>query len=269
MYKLSLSIDGDISIEAFGEAIESFMRLLHEVDTAVSGGRSVRWKLADLRRASPAVLTWIGEPRRADKRELPLGDLTAVVGERILSGVDTLERGAGRPPDFSDDALDASKRLAHLRARGRITRLVISAENSDRAIGRRGLEVTERVAATVDEIIGPKYTATGSVEGKLQTISSHGRLFFNVYDSIWGGRVRCEFPEALTPQALNAFDRRVLVTGIVSTDAAGHPRVVKVEAIRELPERAELPQSLKGIDPDYTGGRDVSEYTKKRWTGDA
>lgn len=38
------------------------------------------------------------------------------------------------------------------------------------------------MAATVNEIIGPKYTTAGSVEGTLQAINSHGMLFFNIYD---------------------------------------------------------------------------------------
>lgn len=269
MYRLSLKIEGDISIESFRDALASFIQLLHEVDESVSGGRSVRWRLVDLRHGSPAVLTWAGEPRRAARKKTDVKDLAPVIADRIISGMEQLEQGKGRPLDFTDDALDATKRLAHLRTRRGITGLAIRGENADRQKPSRTLDVTERVAATVNEIIGPKYTAAGSVEGTLQAINSHGMLFFNIYDSIWGGRVRCDIPDVLKARALELFDQRVLVSGIVSTDAAGHPRHVKAERIDELPKRGQLVQSLKGIDPDYTSGLDSGEYLKKRWGGDA
>lgn len=36
----------------------------------------------------------------------------------------------------------------------------------------------------------------------------------------------------------------------------------------EAPEEEALPQSLAGIDPDITGGKDVVEYLHERWAGD-
>lgn len=270
MYKLTLRIDGDISLEAFREAIANFFRLLREVDEVVSGTRSVRWILADWRKGSPTVMTWVGEPRLMPKKKVPSRDYSPAVGEAVISGVEKLERGEGRPPEFSDDALEAMKHLVQLKVRRRgITGLSISGQNADRTKPSKALALTERVAASVDEIMGPKHTAIGSVEGILQVISSRGALHFAIYDRVWGGRVKCEIPEQLKSRALAVFDQRVLVHGIVSTDAAGHPRHVKVQDIEELPGRERLPQSLKGIDPDYTAGMDVAEYVKKRWAGDA
>lgn len=271
MYKLTLRIDGDISIEAFRQAIDNFMLLLHEVDEAISGPgqRSVRWRLADLRHGSPAVLMWVGEPRRRrTKKKEPIRDLSPMIGEAVISGVEKLERGEGRPPAFTDDALDAIKRLAHLKMRRGITGIAISGENTDRKKRLKMLDVTERVAATVNEIIGPKYTAPGSVEGMLQAINSHGTLYFAIYDSIWGGRVQCDMPSELKPEAIRLFDQRVLVKGQVATDASGHPRRVKAESIEPLPERITLPQSLRGLDRDYTEGLSSSEYLKRQWTAE-
>jgi len=231
----------------------------------------VRWKLADLRRGSPAILTWAGEPRRRRTRKdqaLPY-DLSPIIGEAVISGMEKLERGEGRPREFSDDALDATARLAYLRRPRGITSVAIMGENSERTKERKTLALTERVAAAVNDIIGPKHSAIGSVEGTLQAIHSHGELYFAIYDSVWGSRVKCDIPQELKPKALAAFDQRVIVRGIVSTDAAGHPRHVKVQEIQELPKRDQLPQSLRGIDADYTAGLDVSTYVKKRWAGDA
>lgn len=264
VYKLSLTLDGEITIEAFRDALDSFVDVLRQVDRSISGTRSIRWKLADLRRASPATLTWVGEPRRlkgVDTTAMPV-----VVGESILAGLEQLEWGRGRPRGFTDDALDAMKRLVSLKRDEVITSVVVSGQASDSEAAPRTLALTERVVAAVNDLIGPKYTALTSVEGRLEAINAHGGLFFNVYDSAWGGRVRCDFPESLKEDALKAFDQRVLVHGVVKTDAAGHPRHVRVERLERLPLRKELPQSLRGIDRDYTGGLTSSEYLKKRWS---
>jgi hypothetical protein len=126
--------------------------------------------------------------------------------------------------------------------------------------------VTERVAASVNEIISPRYATPGAVEGALQAISSRGLLHFVIYDSIFGARVRCDIPSALKARALNAFDERVLVTGMVARDSEGHPRHIKVVSIEPI-RTEELPQSIRGVDPDFTGDLTTDEYLKRGWFG--
>jgi hypothetical protein len=126
-------------------------------------------------------------------------------------------------------------------------------------------DITERVAAAVNEIIGPKYTAPGAVDGVLQAINSRGTLYFTIYDSVFGSRVQCDIPDRLKGDALAAFDERVLVSGLVARDAEGHPRHVKAERIERL-GALELPQSIRGLDPDFTGPLSSSEYVKRSWS---
>ena len=55
-------------------------------------------------------------------------------------------------------------------------------------------------------------------------------------------------------------------------DCQREQRVVTIHIGERVSWRGEteaLPQSLRGIDPDYTAGLDVSTYVKKRWAGDA
>lgn len=266
MYRLSLRIDGEITIEAFNEAVTNFLRLLREVEQSVAGERFIKWTLREMHRSSPALMTWEGTTR-ARRRKLnetpkPTPDYAPVVGAAVLSGVGKLERGEGRPESFSDDALDASLNLSRVKMRRAITTLALIGENGDK--GANVLDVTERVAASVKDIIGPKYTAPGSVEGVLQAINSRGLLYFVIYDSIFGSRVRCDIPDTLKPRALAAFDERVLVTGMVARDAEGHPRYIKAHDIE--PIRSEgLPQSIRGLDPDFTGGLSSTEYLKRGW----
>ena len=270
MYKLTLRIEGDITIEAFRDAVSNFLGLLREVENSVSGSREIRWKLAGLQHGSPALLTWEGTPRERKRRKKaePPEDFAPAVAAALLSGVERLERGQGRPADFTDDALDASLQLARVKMRRGITGISLIGENGQRGHEPRVLDVTERVAASVNEIIGPKYSMPGSVEGILQAINSHGTLYFTIYESVWGSRVRCDIPTNLKAIALAAFDERVIVTGIVARDAAGHPRHVKAETIERI-DLPPLPESIRGLDPDFTGGMDSGEYLKRGWSGDA
>lgn len=269
MYRLSLRIDGEITIEAFNEAVANFLRLLREVERSVAGERTIKWTLREMHRSSPALLTWEGttRPRRRKRTEAPkpTPDYAPVVGAAVLSGVEKLERGEGRPESFTDDALDASFNLSRVKARRAITTLALIGENGDREQGPNVLNVTERVAASVKDIIGPKYTAPGSVEGVLQAINSRGLLYFVIYDSIFGSRVRCDIPDRLKRVALDAFDQRVLVSGMVARDSEGHPRHVAVAGIQSLGAET-LPDDLPA-DPDFTGGLEISEYLKHRWSG--
>lgn len=271
MYRLSLRIDGDITIDAFNEAVTNFSRLLREVERSVAGERAITWTLREMQRSSPALLTWEGitRPRRRKRNEppKPTPDYAPIVGAAILSGVGKLERGEeGRPASFTDDALDASMNLSRVQARKAITTLALIGENGNRAHKPDVLNVTERVAASVKEIIEPKYSVPGAVEGFLQIINSHGGLYFIIYDIAYGTRVRCDVPEVLKRRAIDSFDQRVLVTGMVSRDSEGHPRYVRVQGI-EIIDTDALPQSIRGLDPDFTGDLSSTEHVKRGWRG--
>lgn len=269
MYRLSLRIDGDITIEAFRDALANFLRLLREVEESVAGERTIRWTLEELRRTSPAVMTWKGteRTRRRKKAQAVRPDYAPIVGNALISGVRRLERGQGRPEEFSDDALEATLNLARIKTRRGVNMLSLIGENgADTTTAEPNvLEVTERVAASVREIIAPRYTAPGAVEGTLQAINSRGLLYFVIYDSIFGARVRCDIPDRLKPDALAAFDHRVLVSGMVARDAEGHPRHIQVQSIDAIDPKA-LPQSLP-VDPDFTGGLEIGDYLRRGWSG--
>src|SRR5438067_3588799 len=144
-------------------------------------------------------MTWKGTPRPQRKRKKAQAvkpDYAPVIGKTLLAGVRKLERGEGRPEAFTDEALDATLHLARVKMRPGINTLTLIGEGENGAGGTppeepNVLEVTERVAASVNEIIAPRYTAPGAVAGKLQAINSRGLLYFGIYDSVFGSRVRC------------------------------------------------------------------------------
>jgi hypothetical protein len=188
-------------------------------------------------------------------------DQAPLVGRAVLAGLHALERGE-RPQAFPDEAMDLAKRLADLKDRGGIERLSL-AEALDEGIA---VAITRSTAAAVDEIIGARYESLGSVEGRLEVVSSHGgRLRCNVYEHVSGKPVRCDFADTLKGVVLAAFDQRVRAHGLIKRDAAGRPRHIQLESLEVLPPAPKESVSIAGLAPDFTGGLDSAEWLEKRW----
>jgi hypothetical protein len=263
MQKVGITIDGDhITMEAFMAAVGNFLAVLRGVDQGLLQKPAVRWRLGELHYGSPATVVCIAEPRSRKVRR----DSVTMVVNAVVTGLGNLEANrSGRPVGFTDDALEAAKRLVEARGRGGISTLVVTSSETDHIASAQRLVLTQRAAAAVDDLIAGKYRSIGSVEGRLQVLSTHTTPYFAVYDDVWGARVRCEFPDSLKSAALNAFDQRVVVRGVVLSDVGGRPRHVKVEDLTPLPSRDDLPQSLRGADREFTGRLDAAEYIRRRW----
>jgi len=252
-FEFSIVLDGDkIDMNRFLEAIGSFLRLLRTVEA----GDTVTWKLATLHYSSPAVIGCIGAPK---KKGAP--NNAPLVARSVMEGLYDLECG-GRPKAFSDEALEAARRLSELRGKGGIRKVAVIGQSGGKPVTSL---LSPKVAAAVEEIIGPKYESIGSVQGELVLVSSRGGVLrCNIQDKVSRKAVRCEFPNSLKADVLNAFDRVVVGFGTVMRDSSGNPRIIKLTSIDPVPE-TELPQSLAGIDPEITGGLDVVEYLKRLW----
>lgn len=261
MFKLSISLVGeDLTLRVFSDAVSTFLDLLHEVDRTVSHRPEVTWRVAELRYDSPATVSVIGIPKTKAV------DPTPIIGRAILAGFERLETGEGRPIHFSDEALDAAKRLGGLRGRGGVRRISLAGGDPLHPDAeRKALEITQRVAAAVDDLIGEKFESIGSVEGRLETISAHGTLSLTVYESLTGRAVKCDLAQNLKPQALAAFEKRVLVRGTVIRDSSGRARRIRAERLEVFPDEKSMPESVIGIDKDFTEGMDTAEFLDKRW----
>ena len=259
MYEFRISITGDrIEMTAIKDALAELLRLLKAVEERVALGKGVRWQLATLSYSSPVVIGCIGVPRNR-KRNAP--DYSELIGRTALAGIRDLERGV-RPPDFSDEALEVSRRLASLRGRRGVRDVLLMDENGATPTP---LSLTPRTLAAVEDFIGVKSESFGSVDGRLEVVSAHGGITCSIYESLTGKAVRCEVPEELRRKVLDAFEGRVIATGIVRRDASGQPRVLALHDLTRVESGTEEFVSLAGIAPDFTDGVDSAEYIKGRW----
>jgi hypothetical protein len=220
-------------------------------------GAFSKWKISEATLRSPLHVTLLaGSPDAvADDANLAVGSYVA--GLRILDA-DTVP--AEPPPLFDETLLRSTKHLVSVLKRS-TARVTFSSPDFG------AITVSQRIALNIDELIGVKFRAMGTVEGMLETLTAKGapkdKLRCNIFDPISNSRSACYIPLTQLDDAKAAFLGRVAVYGEIRYAKSG--RILSVEAadkIRRLRSATELPQpgDLKGI--DLTGGHESSDYVR-------
>jgi hypothetical protein len=233
--KVVLSLTGDlISVQDFLTAAEDLHGLLQEVDRAISGKTTLDWVIVGMRGSSAILET---APRKITEDEPDRGE---EVIKAALDGIQKIEKSPIRPLHFTDGALERARALSRVVMAGNIDQIRIQGSTNGKRIPQ--VTVTQRIAANIDELIGPRYSAIGSVEGTLEVVSIHGGYSFNVYDLLTGLKVRCICEEQTLADLTSKLGKRVLVHGQIRSSAKGQPLSIKVERVRVLRDRSDLPQ---------------------------
>ena len=231
----NITLDFDapvVSPETLKDAVCAFVDLLQEVSAEVSGPASkVQWKI-EVERGSHI---FIARPV-ADRHTTRAGKAAI---RAITSGIRLLERGTDiTPPYFNERALKAAKSLATLSdgRKKRVTYLRIKSSG-------KPLDVTPRALQSVDKLLTGQHDLYGSIEGRLQTVSDRDGYFqFVVFDDLFDKGVNCFISDnKVGEDAIGAFRRRVIVSGIVQYDREGRPTSIKADSIRSFREPKELP----------------------------
>jgi len=233
-YRLSLTLDGpEVAWDAFVQAARSWNGLLRSVDRQVAGGQpNVTWVIQSISKASPLLIELVAHPARAEVKP----EMVRKTVKAVTQGLRTIQHSARRPQYFSDRALANAKDLAELHERNVTS---IKVRN-----GRATVEVTKRLSANVDELIGPKTSSEGTVEGTLEVISIHGKPEFSIFEPLTSNRVACYFAPEQLEGVMKAFGRRVAAYGEIFASASGKRLSVRVESFDVFPAEEKLP----GID---------------------
>lgn len=257
VHKVVLSLQGEfISAQAFLAAASDLLVILNELDIAVNGKRSFIWGVTGLKAGSTVLevspkLIRQQEPDRSEK-----------VISVLMKGLQEIDKKAVRPPLFSDVALTRAKQLSSIN--GSVNRVIVRAKTRTRL--SKAISITQRVAANVDELIGPRHVATGALEGRLELLSIHGGTFCHIYDLLTGRRIKCICDMEMLYKLAAELGKRVLVFGSIRSDAKGLPVSIAVERFKILRERQDLPQieDIKGLLSDIPSenGADLGEYLR-------
>jgi len=254
--RIGLTLNGDaIPLGMFIEAARSFNSLLAEIDVSISGKRNIEWIISDLS-VSSAVFAVSPVLLNED-----IVDNSSPVISSALAGLELVEKTAEWPSHFTDEALIKAKNLVGL-INGHIERISLFGNPGQGETKR--LRLTQRIAANVDQLIGPSEVALGSVEGTLETLNIHGANSFNVYDVITHRRIRCLCSREVLKELVSQFEKRILVKGEVKFNVQKQPISVKVSGYRVF-DRKDLPQGkdIRGLfSKNKINTEELSEYLR-------
>lgn len=257
MATLLLEVRGDprnITLRGFLLALEKWVKVLADLDSAISGEPqgSLDWFVADLSTGSLAV-ELESRSRLEDKNYGP------EVADAFVTGVEHIEREGISPPYLSETGMQSMRQLVRLIGREGTSGLMVRHLSQE-------VELSARASENIDQLMRIQQRSIGSVEGKLETISVHGKPKFIVYDDLTRKAVTCKFEsERWLEKVKEALGRRVNVAGVVHYNAKGEPLRVQLEDLRFLRRQEELPATseIGGIDRDFTRDLTTEEYMRR------
>jgi hypothetical protein len=245
--------DGFVSADALIEALENTIKILRHLETQFPVPEKIRWEIIRASMQSPLALTLAA--RATEPQAQAAGDRIVRAAYQGLRAVST---AAVRPPYFDDESLAAAKELvSEARSEGAQLSIVVPDEEP--------LIPTETLVENVERVIAGTRThhEYGTIEGRLEQVSTHKTDSFSVWEIPTDHKVECLATPEQLEKAKELLRKRVAVTGRI-TYRGGKPRQVKVDELRRLRERHELPQP-EDIGPvDITGGLSSEDYVR-RW----
>jgi hypothetical protein len=229
---ITLKLEGDkISADKLRGSISSFYGFVEEIASQVFNRKNpINWIV----RVKEGSIELVNEAELIEKLDQKLQDkVFSLIGD----GIDILNKEAKIPSNYNERALMYLQDLASIPDMHKN-----GLEHIDIFIDKERYPLSYHVVANVDALLGVKFKAFGSIEGRLQTISERGSRRFIVYDSLTDRGVRCNIEyDEIMHEAAEAFGRRVYVYGSISYDSFGDPKSIKVEELRVFKENQELP----------------------------
>jgi hypothetical protein len=213
---LTLGLGGNVPLEHFAQTVARFHQLVTHLTEEVSGDAAIAWIVDELQ-AGSAIITIRGEAEQPEAVSRVVRAY-AVVGESLEQHL---------PIPYSPQVAHAAESLTKV-LNGQVTSLHFEA----------GGEVAT-VTATVptDQTVG-LLSAFGSIEGRIETLSSRRGLTFTLFDARDDRAIRCYLKPDRADTVRDAWAHRAIVQGWVRRDpTSGRPVSINpVDSIEVLPE---------------------------------
>jgi hypothetical protein len=205
---LTLRLDGEVSLTAFRNAIESFADLVDALAEDITPSAVIAWVVTHLE-AGSAVATIRGQPA-ADHQ---VDDVARVVHAYAIVGK-ALESNNVIP--YSPRVQEVARKLTDV-LHGRVTAIHLQTAKDDATIVQRW---------TTDAL--KPVASYGAVEGRVLTLASRRDITFTVYDTVYDRGVICCVQQGREDDIRRAWRKRVVVEGWVNRDPiTGQPASVR------------------------------------------
>lgn len=263
---------GGINLATYTMATTKFLQLLREIDAAISGKGDgmVSWYVVDAQRnegLDDSVDTIQNLAIEIESRlkppplrpRKPIRDTAPAVAQSFVTGFENIEHRGISPPYLSEFGLERLQKMMHLLHRNGAKGFTATALDVHRSVS-----VTEKGANTLRELLPPRRTEIGSVEGSLETVSVHRSPKLVIYDSLTRKGVTCNISgEDTLKRATDNLGKKVVVGGMVYFNIKDEPVKIDVENLRVLgTKRLPTAAELLGSDPNFTGDLTTDEYIR-------
>jgi hypothetical protein len=233
---ITLELDEDeITVAEFTAAFDNFVGLVREVSKSLDASAPREW----LVKVYPGSVG-VGLYPKPGQSSAALHAVRAAV----LDGFDALADGR-RPAKFTDKAIGHAKNISKIfERRQRPTSSVRLWSGKNKSVS-----VKKQVAHEASKLLDPVFEDFGSVEGRLEVVTAHGKLECTIYDPLGDRAIKCELAEHLIPAAVEAFRKRVEVFGRVHYRQDGMAVRVIANQIVKFPSASEVPtvREMRGI----------------------
>lgn len=244
---LTLRLEGEIILGEFAETVTQFNALVHRLADELAVNARIKWTVGDLEYGS-AIVTITGDAERSD-------DVLKVIRgyEAVGKALEQRER-VPYSPEVGRIALHLVKPLENKH----ITVIQFQTAEGDATIRNLSDKPSKTAPA--------KYTAYGTVKGRVETLSSRGKLRFTLYDPLFDKPVSCYLQDGQEDEMREVWGRTVWVTGRLTREpTSGYVSSIRtITSIDRVPEVE--PGSYKrarGIIP-WTEGDEPAEVSIRR-----
>lgn len=232
---LRLQLEGQVTLQRLGEALDAWTDLLQEVGRDVAGAASRDAVRFVITAAKGGSFTLAVRPQPG-RKSVPAAVMPRIA-KTLTSGIRALEHRATRPKHFSDTALIKLRDLARLTSPETPSVKISNGEGA-------GITLSSRLVAHVEAVLAPELESIGTVEGKLEGLITHGKSRFLIFDPITGRQVICYFSGRIEWQdVLRAFGKRVAASGLIRSRRSGEKVSISASRLHVLPADDELPSA--------------------------
>jgi hypothetical protein len=232
---LRLELEGQVTLQRLGEALDAWTDLLQEVGRNVVGAASRDALRFVVTEAKGGSFTLAVRPQPA-KKSVPVAIMPRI-SKSLTAGIRALEQRAARPKHFTDVALVRLRDLARLSSPETPSIKVSNGTGSH-------ITLSSRLVEHVEAVLAPELESIGTVEGRLEGLIIHGKSRFLIFDPITSRQVVCFITGRVEWQHVrDNIGRRVAVTGRIQSRRSGEKVSVLANRFEVLAEDAELPSA--------------------------